>query len=214
MTIFSILIFPLASLWLISGEPEAERFKQLWSDFRDYFLPGLFYFIPAPFIVNLLTGFLNRTYSLANIYLFHFFTDFFYYQLILTAFCLFKFRNMMYSGTDEKIKHYFLFFSGFFTALAVYSNFSSSSYGDFYSYFILPVSWFLMAGFTVFFMVYKDMESGIVKGLYISGLFLFPAAASLIPFFFYIRLYFLSGFILLLIGLTGYFLLRANRIEL
>jgi len=80
MTLFSILLFPLSSLWLISGKPETDRLKQLWNDFRDYYLHGIFYFIPAILIVNLLTGFLNRTYSLANIYLYHFFTDFFYFS--------------------------------------------------------------------------------------------------------------------------------------
>jgi len=214
MTLFSILLFPLSSLWLISGKPETDRLKQLWNDFRDYYLHGIFYFIPAILIVNLLTGFLNRTYSLANIYLYHFFTDFFYFQLISTAFCLFNFRNMMYAGPDEKIKHYFLFFAGFFTALAVYSSLHNNSYGDIYSYFILPSAWLLMAGFTVLFLVYKEMESGIIKGLFISGLFLFPAAAALIPFFFYIRQYAVSGLIQVLLILCGYFLLKINRVDL
>jgi len=71
-----------------------------------------------------------------------------------------------------------------------------------------------MAGFTVLFLVYKEMESGIIKGLFISGLFLFPAAAALIPFFFYIRQYAVSGLIQVLLILCGYFLLKINRVDL
>ncbi len=214
MILFSILLFPLASLWLIAGKRSEKRPVLILLDFRDYYLTGVLFFIPAAFLVKIFTGFLSKTYTLPNIYLYHFFTDYFFYQLTAMAASQIRFRDLMYAGPDEKTEHYFLFFAGFFTSLVFNYSFARHGNGNFYDVFILPVSWLMMAGLTTLFMIFREMESGYVRIYYTAALFLLPAAAAFIPFFFYIKIY--SLFFIVFAGLpaVGYYLIRENAVNI
>lgn len=214
MAIFSLLVFPLASLWLISGERNRRNETRLWVNFRDYFFSGMVYFVPSMVVVRMLTSFLERTYSYANIYFYHLFVDFALLQLLVILCCVIRFRDVMFAGTEEKIIHFFLFFSGFFAALALYSAIVFHREGDIYYYFLLPVTRVLIAGLTALVLVLKDFETGWMKYLYLLSLFLLAAAGALVPFFFYIRISIVSYMILSLFMVAGYYLLRVNSIDL
>lgn len=214
MAIFSLLVFPLASLWLITGERKRQNGTRLWGNFRDYFISGMVYFVPSIIVARMLTSFLERTYSYANIYFYHFFVDFALLQLLVILCCVIRFRDMMFAGTEEKIIHFFLFFSGFFAALSLYSVLMFHREGDIYFYFLLPAARVLIAGLTALILVLKDYETGWMKYLYLLSLFLLAAAGALVPFFFYIRISIVSYMILSLFMVAGYYLLKANSIDL
>jgi len=214
MTLFSILLFPLSSLWLLSGKSREKTSRQIINGFLDYFLPGIIFYIPAFFITRFFTGFLSRTYSLPNIYLYHFFTDFFYFQILCIAACLYRFRNCIYSGTDEKLEQYFLLSSGFFTALILHSSIAGHGSGDLYTLFFLPVSWFLLVALTVIFLIFKDYETGYTKFVYIAVLLALPLISAFIPFYFYIKFQIISVLILITEVVAGYILIKMNSIEL
>ena len=214
MTLFSILLFPLSSLWLLSGKSGGKPPGQIINGFLDYFLPGIIFFIPAFFITRFFTGFLSRTYSLPNIFLYHFFIDYFFFQILCIAACLYRFRNFIYSGTDEKLEQYFLFAAGFFTALILHSSITGHGSGDLYTLFFLPVSWLLLVALTVIILIFKDYETGYMKMIYIAVLFALPFISAFIPFYFYIKYQIICVLILIAEVVAGYILLKMNSIEL
>ncbi len=208
MILFLLLLFPLASVWLILSEID---FRQMLLNLRDYFLFGILFFIPSFFFVNILTGFLSQTYTVLNIYLYHFFADYFFYQFFCILSCILRFRNVMYCGTGEGISRYFLFMAGFYTAFAFYSAIHNYNSADFYTLFLLPVTLLLMSAYTSFFLTLRDVETGFIKYLFIAALFVFPIILALVPFFHYIKFQVFSFVIIAVIAGIGWFIFYKSK---
>ena len=203
MILFLLLLFPIASIWLISDD--LFLIKQSIIDLRDCFLFGILFFIPSLFFINIFAGFLNQTYTVLNIYLYYFFADYFFYQLFSVLSCVLRFRGKMVVSIDEGINHYFLFMAGFYTAFTFYSLIVGYNSTDLYNLFLKPINLLLMAAYASFFLALRDFETGLVKQLFVAALFIFPAISALVPFFFYLRLPLLSfGIIFIMVALGWY----------
>ena len=184
MYLFLLLIFPIASIWLVSKDL---FFNQILLGFKDFFLRGVLFFIPCFLFTAIFTSFLNRTYTVANIYFYYLFADYFFYHFFCILSCLVKFRNKMFVSTSERINHYFLFFAGFYTVFTFYSAATNFNSEDLYTLFLKPITLLIIAAYSSVFLALKDSETGIIKYLYIFLIIVFPVIIALVPFFFYIR---------------------------
>ena len=208
MLLFLLLIFPIASIWVIS---EDLIISQALLDLRDYFLFGILLFIPSFFFINIFTGFLNQTYTISNIYFYFLFADYFFYQIFCIFSCILRFRNVMCLGASEGINRYFLYMAGFYTAFTFYSAIHSNSGTDLYALFLKPVTLLCMAVYSSVFMSFRDAETGLIKHLFTFLLIVFPAFLAFVPFFFYIRIPLLSFAIILLMAAHGFYVLYKKR---
>ena len=211
MTLFLLLLFPAASIWLISRDL---LIQQMFIDLKNYFLFGILFFIPSFLFINIFTGFLGQTYTVLNIYLYYLFADYFFFQLFSVLSCMLRFKNEMYRGLDEGINHYFLFMAGFYTAFTFYSAINSHHSLDFYNLFLKPFTLLLMAAYTSFFLALKDSETGLLKYLFTIMIFIFPAISAFVPFFFYIRYPLFSLIVILVMAASGWFILHKNNFDI
>ncbi|MCL2705183.1 MAG: hypothetical protein FWE72_03135 [Spirochaetaceae bacterium] len=208
MLLFLLLIFPIASIWIIS---EDLLIKQMILDLRDYFLFGILFFIPSLFFVNILVGFFSQTYTFLNIYFYHFLADYFFFQFFCILSCMIRYRNKMSISTGEGITHYFLFMAGFYTAFTFYSAINNYNSADLYTLFIRPVALLLMAAYASVFLTFRDAETGVIKHLFTALISILPAILAFVPFFFYIRFPLFSFIIIFVMTIPGFYFLYKNR---
>jgi len=208
MLLFLLLIFPIASIWLISNDL---LLKQMILDLRDYFLFGILFFIPSLFFTNIFIGFLSQTYTILNIYFYHLFADFFFYQFFCILSCILRFRNMMSMGTSEGITNYFLFMAGFYAAFTFYSAINNYNSADLYTLFLRPVTMLLLAAYSSVFLALREAETGVVKHIFTVLLSIFPAILTFVPFFFYIRFPLFSYILIFIMIIPGLLFLYKNR---
>ena len=208
MLLFLLLIFPIASIWLISSDL---FFKQMILDLRDYFLFGILFFIPSLLFVNIFTGFLNKTYTVSNLYFYYLFADYFFFQFFCILSCVLRFRNNICISTTDGINHYFLFMAGFYTAFAFYSSINDYNSSDLYTLFLRPTTLLLMAAYSSVFMALRDSETGIIKYLFTVLIAIIPGILALVPFFFYSRLQVFSYITILVLIAPGIYFLYKNR---
>ena len=211
MILFLLFLFPIASIWLISGDL---FFRQTLIDLRNYFLFGILLFIPSFFFVSIFISFLNQTYSVLNIYLYHLFADYFFFQFFCILVCRLRFRNMMYSGSGEGISHYFLFIAGYYTAFTFYSAIQNYTIANIYTLFLNPITLLIMAIYTAVFLTFKDSETGFLKYIFTAGLFIFPVISAFVPFFFYIRFPLVSYIILFVMAAPIGYVLYKNSFNI
>jgi len=208
MLLFSLLIFPIASIWIFS---EDFYLRQLFLDLKDYFLFGILFFIPSFVLVTIFTGFLSQTYTVFNIYFYYLFADYFFYQFFCILSCIIRFRNAVCVGTSEGRNYYFLFMAGFYTAFAFYSAIHNYNSADFYTLFLRPITLLIMAVYASVFLSIRESETGLIKQLFTVLLFIFPAVLAFVPFFFYIKFPIFAFIVIFVLTIPGLYVLYKNR---
>lgn len=193
MTLFSILIFPLSFLWLLSSNTWEKGRGSLAESFKKWFLFGVLFFIPAFLILKIVEGFLVKTWSVSNIYVYHLVVDFFIFQITLLGAWIFKFiikPDNVYSG-DKMFGNIFFLFSGFFTAISVHWAISMAQGfydgGGIYYFFILPLLRLSLIFLSALILSYADENFGIIKILFFIIYLILPCIYAFVPFFYYIR---------------------------
>lgn len=193
MTLFSILIFSLSSLWLLSGNAWEKGIGSFVESFKKWFLSGMFFFIPAFFILQIVEIFFVKTWNFSNIYLYHFIIDFFIFQITLFGAWIFKFiikSDNIYSAS-KIFGNIFFLFSGFFTVVSIYwaIQMAQGFYdgGYIYYFFLLPLLRLSLIFLSAFILSCADANCGIRKVLFCVLYLFLPFLYVFVPFFYYIR---------------------------
>ncbi len=192
MIIFSITLFPLLAVFinlLLDVKITENRYSGIT------YLKGALTFIPAVFILMLSEGLIKKTNTYSNIFLFHMIYDFAIWFLIVYFGYTYLFKNSMVYKLKGKISEVFTYACGFYSVLAFYDALYLYRWENPYLLFILPSARLLQVFlFSILLPLFYD-SSGYLKYFYIICVFMLPSITAMIPFFFYLNMFFIVGII-------------------